>query len=471
MENSNRRMTRTVGLVGVIGVSIAGMAPTLAMNLNPQQLASHVGSAVPLVFALATVAVLLIAWCFARLSRVYPTSGSVYRYVGETLGVRTGVVSGWSMLGAYFCFAGLVISGFAIFMSSLLDATGIWSGANADVLAICGTALVLVLSLAPVHRVTVVLLLVEVVSVLAMLVLAVFVFVQVDLGSMGLGAVDLFVPSDGIPFSEVALAMSFGLLSFAGFEQAATLGEDAIDPRRQIPIALIGTTLFAGLAFVIITAAEVAGIYDTKGGMSAFANAPGLLQTLGDRYVSDGAGDVFAGFAVASALAGALGLTVATTRLIFTFARDLIPTRAIAKTSARGEMPRVGIVFCALIGLVEYGFVRVVCGGTPDDSFFWWSTAGALLILVPYMLLSIGAGTMFARLKGIGRLEIIIPVLAVAVIAYTLMVNVFPLGEGAYRVIPFLVMAWIAVAIVATIVWPSLLQRVHYGLLGNQAES
>ena len=205
MENSNRRMTRTVGLVGVIGVSIAGMAPTLAMNLNPQQLAGHVGSAVPLVFALATVAVLLIAWCFARLSRVYPTSGSVYRYVGETLGVRTGVVSGWSMLGAYFCFAGLVISGFAIFMSSLLDATGIWSGANADVLAICGTALVLVLSLAPVHRVTVVLLLVEVVSVLAMLVLAVFVFVQVDLGSMGLGAVDLFVPSDGIPFSEVAL--------------------------------------------------------------------------------------------------------------------------------------------------------------------------------------------------------------------------------------------------------------------------
>ena len=129
MENSNRRMTRTVGLVGVIGVSIAGMAPTLAMNLNPQQLAGHVGSAVPLVFALATVAVLLIAWCFARLSRVYPTSGSVYRYVGETLGVRTGVVSGWSMLGAYFCFAGLVISGFAIFMSSLLDATGIWSGA------------------------------------------------------------------------------------------------------------------------------------------------------------------------------------------------------------------------------------------------------------------------------------------------------------------------------------------------------
>jgi len=457
--------------VGVIGVSVAGMAPTLAMNLNPQQLASHVGSAVPFVFGLATIAVLLIAWCFARLSRAYPTAGSGYRFVGETLGLRTGIVSGWSMLGAYFCFAGLVLSGLSVFMASLLDATGVWPDANADVIAICGAALVLVLSLAPVRRVTVVLLVVEVVSVLAMLILAVFVFVQVDIGSLGLGSADLFFPAGGIPFSEVALAMSFGLLSFAGFEQVATLGEDALDPPRQIPIALIGTTLVAGLAFVIITAAEVVGIYDTKGGMDAFAASPGLLQTLGDRYVSDGAGDVFAAFAVASALAGALGLTVATTRLIFAFARDITPTRAIAKTSERGEMPRVGIVFCSLIGLAEYGFVRIVCGGTATDSFFWWSTAGALLILVAYMLVSIGAGTMFARLSGLGRLEIIIPVLAVAVIVFTLKVNVFPLGEGAYGVIPFLVMAWIAIAVITPFVWPPLLERVKHGMFGSQARS
>lgn len=36
IDNSSRNLTRTVGFVGVSGGSVAGIAPTLAMNLNPQ---------------------------------------------------------------------------------------------------------------------------------------------------------------------------------------------------------------------------------------------------------------------------------------------------------------------------------------------------------------------------------------------------------------------------------------------------
>ena len=43
-----------------VAVSIGGMAPTVAMNLNPQQPAEHVGRAVPLVFALCTVMLMLV---------------------------------------------------------------------------------------------------------------------------------------------------------------------------------------------------------------------------------------------------------------------------------------------------------------------------------------------------------------------------------------------------------------------------
>ncbi|MFZ2144982.1 MAG: hypothetical protein WAV78_50065, partial [Xanthobacteraceae bacterium] len=58
-----------VGTWDAIAIAVAGMAPTMAMNLNPQEPAEHVGRVVPLVFALSTVVVLLVAWCFARLSR------------------------------------------------------------------------------------------------------------------------------------------------------------------------------------------------------------------------------------------------------------------------------------------------------------------------------------------------------------------------------------------------------------------
>ena len=88
-----------------VAVSIGGMAPTVAMNLNPQQPAEHVGRAVPLVFALCTVLLLLVAWCFAHLAARYPGAGSAYTFVGVTLGQRAGLVAGWITLGAYLSFA------------------------------------------------------------------------------------------------------------------------------------------------------------------------------------------------------------------------------------------------------------------------------------------------------------------------------------------------------------------------------
>jgi amino acid transporter len=62
------------------------MAPSMAANINPQGTASTVGRAVPLAFALATIGVLLIAWTFVRLTQRFNHAGSVYGFVGATLG-------------------------------------------------------------------------------------------------------------------------------------------------------------------------------------------------------------------------------------------------------------------------------------------------------------------------------------------------------------------------------------------------
>jgi hypothetical protein len=70
-----------VGTWDAIAIAVAGMAPTMAMNLNPQEPAEHVGRVVPLVFALSTLVALLVAWCFARLARDHPNAGSAYGFV------------------------------------------------------------------------------------------------------------------------------------------------------------------------------------------------------------------------------------------------------------------------------------------------------------------------------------------------------------------------------------------------------
>ena len=53
------------------------------------------------------------------------------------------------------------------------------------------------------------------------------------------------------------LGAVFGFLSFGGFEAAATLGEETHDPKRDIPRAILGTAIFGGIYFVVVTAVEM----------------------------------------------------------------------------------------------------------------------------------------------------------------------------------------------------------------------
>ena len=66
-------------------------------------------------------------------------------------------------------------------------------------------------------------------------------------------------PPPGTDASALFLGIVFGFLSFAGFEAAATLGEETRDPRRTIPRAILGVAIFGGVYFVFVTAVEVMG--------------------------------------------------------------------------------------------------------------------------------------------------------------------------------------------------------------------
>lgn len=468
-----RSLARNVGLVGAIGVAIAGMAPTLAMNLNPQEPAEHVGAAVPLVFALATAAVLLVAWCFARLARLHPHAGSVYSFVGATLGPRTGFVAGWSLLGAYLSFQVVTISGFAVFGQSFLRSTGLWAEASADVIAIAGGVILLIVALSSTNSVTTLLLALEGLAIVAMLTLAGIVLAHVARGGGPAGDADpsaLFTLPEGAGLAALALGLSFGFLSFAGFEQAATLGEDARDPRRSIPFALLATAALGGIVYVLITSAQVLGIGTTREDMQRFENSPGLLQDLGDLYVGTWAGDAMEALATFSALGGALALIVATSRLLFAFSRDLAPRLPTARVAGGNGTPRVAALTALGFGLAGYFGVRLLAGATPKDAFFWWSTAGAIAILVPYLVLTVGALAVFARFRGWRRLEVLVPIIAFATIGYTITVTLYPPGTGAYLVIPFVVLAWIVASALVVLARPGIGERVRQGLLGIPPE-
>ena len=224
---------RELNIWEAVGISVALMAPSMAANINPQGVIGSVGRAVPLTFALATVGVLLVSYTFVRLTQKYHHSGSVYGFVGATLGARAGVVAGWGLLGTYTFYAVVTSTAAGRFLTSFLDGLGIWNNPPQwapflfALLALLG---VYALTVSPVRRGTRFLLTVEGLTVLLILVVSVIILAKLAAGSAPNGKEITFTPfavQPGTETSALFLGVVFGFLSFAGFEAAATLGEEA----------------------------------------------------------------------------------------------------------------------------------------------------------------------------------------------------------------------------------------------------
>lgn len=447
-----------VGTWNAIAIAVAGMAPTMAMNLNPQEPAEHVGRVVPLVFALSTFVVLLVAWCFARLARHHPNAGSAYGFVGAVLGPRAGLVAGWTLLGTYLCFAIVGLGAVGLFGANLLQRLSLWQAPSSFVLTGIAALIIAPLSVIPTRRAGLVLIILEGVAVVAMLVLAFAVIVRVLQGHGPAGDPtlrDLFIPASGIGASSIALGLSFGLLSFAGFEQVATLGEEVRKSRFTIPRVLIGTVMGAGVVFTLVTVAETLGFGTDPAGVSRFTHSTSLLADLSATYFGGWSGDLFDALAIASALGGALASIVASSRILFALSRDLAPSSAPARISEASGTPRNAAVYVLLATIAGYAAMRVVFHASGSDAFFWASTLGALALLIVYLLVAVSAaGALIRWPKEGARWMLVIPALATLAIAYTLWVNVRSPDPGAYRVIPWIVLVWCCVPLVATLLIP-----------------
>src|SRR3954451_22426678 len=124
---SGGKLRRELNIWEAVGISLALMAPSMAANINPQGTALQIGRAVPLGFVLATVGVLLVAYGFVRLSQQFHHAGSVYAFVGVTLGPRAGVFAGWALMGTYTFYTCVTTMAAGIFGATFLDTVGIWN--------------------------------------------------------------------------------------------------------------------------------------------------------------------------------------------------------------------------------------------------------------------------------------------------------------------------------------------------------
>ena len=463
MHGSDQKLSKSLNIWEVIGISIALMAPSMAANINPQGPASVVGTAVPLAFLIAAIGVALVSYGFIRLTQAFNHAGSVYGLVGKTLGPRTGVVAGWGLLGTYTFYSVVSTMATGVFGTALLDQLGLVSEAGDGIIpfVIGGIGLLLVVTVAvsSVKRGTRMLLIIEGATVVLILLTALVVLFKLLTGTAPDGqtfTMSVFSIPEGLDTSTIFLGVVFGFLSFAGFEAAATMGEEANAPRRDIPKAILGVVIFGGIYFTFVTAIEVMGFGANSAGMENFVGSGSLLGDLGSSYIGSWVGLLITLGVTISAMGCLLACVVGAARMLFALGRDA-EIATFSKVSEKSKVPTTAVYWVAGAVVIFTVFWKLAFGAVAFDVFVGSGVIGTLILLVAYGLATIGAikFLFFSGKQRAPKWEIVIPLLGLAMLVYTLFRNVWPLPTtGAGQAYDVITIIWILLAVIGVLVAP-----------------
>lgn len=450
------QLSRRLTVWSAAGVSIALMAPSMAININPQATAQVTGRAVPIAFLLATVGVLLIAHTFVRMAQRFSHSGSVYAFVGLTLGPRSGAVAGWLNACTYVLFGVVTSTAGGMFLTDLARKM-LAPNLIPDWVAFPLSWLVLivawVLATRDVRGGTTVLLVTEGLTVLLIVVVTIVTLVKLATGTGG-HRIDLavFSVAPGTSASNLFLGVVFGFLSFAGFEASATLGEETAHPHRDIPRAIVATAILGGAFFVAVTAVAMMAFGADTAGVSAFTDSQALIGDLAARYVAPWVAILIVIGAAFSAAACCLASLVGASRLIFALSRDGMGPAALAGLHPQRAVPHAAATACAMTVAAVQLFGWAALHARPFDVFTIAGAAGTLILLVAYAMACLGAIRLVLAGDSAGsRWEVAIPVLGLALLSYTVFRNIVPWPAGMSRL-----GAGVAIAVLGAVVTAAL---------------
>src|SRR3954447_8430520 len=265
-----------------IALAAAAMAPVLAVVLNAPAAGPVAGAALPLSFLLAFIACLFVGNTVVQFSRRLPSAGSFYTFNSQGLGPAAGFFTGWLFWIGYAVLAPGLFTAFGAFLHDYVAATF-----DTDVpwwiFSLAAMAIVFGLSARSIRasvNLDLALLAIEVVIFLVLAVAAI-----VSAGSAH-NTPAYFSPSSApTGFAGVGLGVVFGILSFIGFDAAATLGEETRNPRRNVPLAVAGALGAVGVFYVVVMYALTAGYGlddDTK--LAAFLKDANPFVTLAENY-------------------------------------------------------------------------------------------------------------------------------------------------------------------------------------------
>jgi amino acid transporter len=440
----------SLSMVEVLSQSIANMAPSAAMALNPLLVFATAGNGTWLSTAIAVVLMLCVGYCAAQFARRMNSAGSFYVWVTRGLGPASGHAAGWGLQLGYVVTGMATVAGFGIFASDFLVRMGLPAsqpGVRVLLFAI-DFGLAASLAIADMRLSARTSLVLESISVGLIIVLCVAIWVARG------GVVDQSqVTVRGVLPGGVVVGVVLAIFSFVGFESAGSLGAEAKNPHRNVGRSILWSCLLVGVFYVVVSYSEVFGFQGLESGFSQ-SSAP----------LPDLSGVVRLGFLApvldigiaASAFACTLACVNAASRIAYAMAHDGMGVESLKRTHPSRHTPHAAILVVAVPMLIVPGLL-VLRGANPVDVLGWTGTLSTFGFMVAYGLVSLAAPLYLRRIGGLTGVAVLlgaIGAVSMVVVFYaswlpqTVPGGLFPALTWPYNLLPYLFFAWMAVGVV-----------------------
>ncbi|MGE8113870.1 APC family permease [Pseudomonas sp. NPDC086566] len=343
-----------LSLTSLVVFGLAYMCPSLVIVIFGVIAESSQGIA-PTAFLLASGAMLLSALSYAKLSSMFPASGSAYYYAKRLLGPCCGFFVGWTVLLAYLFMPMVAWLLQSVFLNAQFPTIPTWGWL---LINIALTTAVNIRGMALTDRLNKLL--------TALSVLLVLLFVGYCLkylaGQSQVGFTQA-VWNDNSSIVGLTAAAAIAAYSFLGFDAVTTLAEEAERPQRDIPRAVIlvislGGLLFTAVAYILQLSHPGGQFNDPETATYSISIA------VGGQFFADfiNLGGIIGGFA------SCLAVQVSASRLLFFMGReDVLPRRYFARLQGRSQTPRFNLLLIAGLGCI--GLVADVSSGASLINF------------------------------------------------------------------------------------------------------
>lgn len=387
-ETQTSELKRTLGSWNLLLLGIGCIIGAGIFVRTGNAAALHAGPAVLLSFVVAGIVCAFAGLCYAELSSTLPVSGSAYTYSYTTLGEFAAWIMGALLLLEYGLAASVVAVGWSGYVVSLLKDFGLvippqWTGPAGYPLlrdgvqvVIDGTPVVTQFNL-PAFLICTVLSVLLVVGVsesakvnnaIVAIKVAVIVAFIVICGTTVLMDLPARIAANWTPFippaepgeghfgvGGILRAASIVFFAYIGFEAVSTAGQEAKDPKKDMPFGIIGSLVVCTVLYMLVAAVLTLMVnYKSLNVPDPVAVA---VDSMGPQWAW------FAGIIKAGAIVGltsvVLVLMYGQTRIFYTMARDGLLPRIFSAVHPKFQTPWINTLTVGLVVAVAAGFFDI----------------------------------------------------------------------------------------------------------------